>query len=70
MSMKKNLSKLEHMPLRKAWMHEANDFKPWLAHATAGNDGPGEKTYCQGLTVTTAFAHPRPTATALALWLN
>lgn len=25
------LSKLERVPLRKAWKHEANDFTPWLA---------------------------------------
>jgi hypothetical protein len=31
MSMKKNLSKLERVPLREAWKHEANDFTPWLA---------------------------------------
>lgn len=33
MSMKKNLSKLERVPLREAWKHEANDFTPWLAEA-------------------------------------
>lgn len=31
MSMKINLSKLERVPLREAWKHEANDFTPWLA---------------------------------------
>lgn len=31
--MKKNLSKLERVPLREAWKHEANDFTPWLAEA-------------------------------------
>ena len=31
MSMKKSLSKLERVPLREAWKHEANDFTPWLA---------------------------------------
>ncbi len=31
MNMKKNLSKLERVPLREAWKHEANDFTPWLA---------------------------------------
>ena len=29
--MKKQLSKLERVPLREAWKHEANDFTPWLA---------------------------------------
>jgi hypothetical protein len=29
--MKKALSKLERVPLREAWKHEANDFTPWLA---------------------------------------
>ena len=29
--MKRNLSKLERVPLREAWKHEANDFTPWLA---------------------------------------
>lgn len=33
MSMKKNLSKLERVPLREAWKHESNDFTPWLAEA-------------------------------------
>lgn len=33
MSLKKNLSKLERVPLREAWKHEANDFTPWLAEA-------------------------------------
>ncbi len=27
----KPLSKLERVPLREAWKHEANDFTPWLA---------------------------------------
>jgi hypothetical protein len=31
MNAKKNLSKLERVPLREAWKHEANDFTPWLA---------------------------------------
>lgn len=31
MNTKKNLSKLERVPLREAWKHEANDFTPWLA---------------------------------------
>lgn len=31
MNMNKNLSKLERVPLRDAWKHEANDFTPWLA---------------------------------------
>jgi hypothetical protein len=31
--MKKNLSKLERVPLRQAWKHEAGDFTPWLAEA-------------------------------------
>jgi hypothetical protein len=29
--MTKKLSKLERVPLRKAWEHEASDFTPWLA---------------------------------------
>ena len=29
--MKKPLSKLERVPLREAWRHEAGDFTPWLA---------------------------------------
>lgn len=29
--MKSSLSKLERVPLREAWKHEANDFTPWLA---------------------------------------
>lgn len=29
--MKKPLSKLERVPLREAWKHEATDFTPWLA---------------------------------------
>lgn len=29
--MKTPLSKLERVPLREAWKHEANDFTPWLA---------------------------------------
>lgn len=33
MNMKNNLSKLERVPLREAWKHEANDFTPWLAEA-------------------------------------
>lgn len=28
-----NLSKLERVPLREAWKHEASDFTPWLAQA-------------------------------------
>ena len=31
--MKKPLSKLERVPLREAWKHEANDFTPWLAES-------------------------------------
>lgn len=31
MTTKKPLSKLERVPLREAWKHEANDFTPWLA---------------------------------------
>ena len=27
----KKLSKLERVPLREAWKHEAGDFTPWLA---------------------------------------
>jgi hypothetical protein len=29
--MKQQLGKLERVPLREAWRHEANDFTPWLA---------------------------------------
>jgi hypothetical protein len=29
--MKNHLSKLERVPLREAWKHEANDFTPWQA---------------------------------------
>lgn len=29
--MKKLLSKLERVPLRETWKHEANDFTVWLA---------------------------------------
>ena len=29
--MNKNLSRLERVPLREAWKHEAGDFTPWLA---------------------------------------
>ena len=31
MNMNKNLSRLERVPLREAWKHEAGDFTPWLA---------------------------------------
>src|SRR5574343_1706004 len=31
--MKKPLSKLQRVPLREAWKHEATDFTPWLAEA-------------------------------------
>lgn len=31
MTTKKSLGKLEQVPLREAWKHEANDFTPWLA---------------------------------------
>lgn len=31
MNTKKILSKLERVPLREAWKHEASDFTPWLA---------------------------------------
>lgn len=31
--MKKNLSKLERVPLREAWRHEATEFTPWLAES-------------------------------------
>jgi hypothetical protein len=30
--MKKPLSKLERVPLREAWKHEANDFRLSMAH--------------------------------------
>lgn len=29
--MKKPLSKLQRVPLREAWKHEASHFTPWLA---------------------------------------
>ena len=38
MNTNKNLSKLERVPLRDAWKHEANDFTPWLADADNLND--------------------------------
>lgn len=31
--MKAILSKLERVPLRDAWKHEAGDFTPWLAES-------------------------------------
>lgn len=31
----KPLSKLERVPLREAWKHEAGDFTPWLAEAAS-----------------------------------
>ena len=31
MTANKNLSKLERVPLREAWRHEAGEFTPWLA---------------------------------------
>ncbi len=34
MNVKKNLSKLERVPLREAWKHEANDFTPWLSESS------------------------------------
>lgn len=33
MSTRKPLSKLERVPLREAWKHEAGEFTPWLAQA-------------------------------------
>jgi hypothetical protein len=33
MTTKKLLSKLERVPLREAWKHEASDFTPWLAES-------------------------------------
>ena len=33
MSTKNSLSKLERVPLREAWKHEAGEFTPWLASA-------------------------------------
>lgn len=33
MKTKPDLSKLEKVPLREAWKHEAGDFTPWLADA-------------------------------------
>jgi hypothetical protein len=38
MNTNKNLSKLERVPLRDAWKHEANDFTRWLADADNLND--------------------------------
>jgi Domain of unknown function (DUF4268) len=38
MNTNKNLRKLERVPLRDAWKHEANDFTPWLADADNLND--------------------------------
>jgi hypothetical protein len=43
----KPLSKLERVPLREAWKHEAGDFTPWLAEADnldarAEARGPGD----------------------------
>jgi len=31
MSKATNLSKLQRVPLREAWRHEAGEFTPWLA---------------------------------------
>lgn len=33
MNVKNNLSKLERVPLREAWKHEAGQFTPWLAES-------------------------------------
>lgn len=33
MNTKTNLSKLERVPLRAAWKHEASEFTPWLSNA-------------------------------------
>lgn len=33
MTTKKSLSRLERVPLREAWKHEAGEFTPWLASA-------------------------------------
>jgi len=33
MTTKKTLSKLERVPLREAWKHEAGDFTPWLSES-------------------------------------
>lgn len=38
----KPLSKLERVPLREAWKHEAGDFTPWLAEA-ANLDAPDQR---------------------------
>lgn len=38
MTTRKNLSKLERVPLREAWKHEAGDFTPWLAEAENLNE--------------------------------
>jgi hypothetical protein len=32
----KTLSKLERVPLREPWKHEANDFTPWLRECLCG----------------------------------
>jgi hypothetical protein len=34
MTTKTNLSKLERVPLREAWKHEAGEFTPWLAETS------------------------------------
>jgi hypothetical protein len=38
MSSDKKLSKLERVPLREAWKHEAGEFTPWLAEADNLNE--------------------------------
>jgi hypothetical protein len=48
----KPLSKLERVPLREAWKHEAGDFTPWLAEAAnldaAGQPRPRVQRYAGG----------------------
>lgn len=59
----KPLSKLERVPLREAWKHEAGDFTPWLAEA-ANLDASGQthrsferQADFQGVTVRLHLCH-------------
>ena len=63
MPLAKPLSKLERVPLREAWKHEAGDFTPWLAEA-ANRDAPGQtrrpverQPGYQGITVRPHLCH-------------